>query len=320
MNKIAFVTGCTGQDASYLIELLLEKNYIVHGLRLRSATYDLMNLENVLANPNLHLHYGDITDGATMAELLAKIQPDEVYNLAAQSQVRVAFDAPISTSIITGIGAAQILHLTHTLCPNAKFYQASSSEMFGKTPAPQNEESKMHPISPYSASKIYAYYMVRIYREAYGMFACNGLLFNHESPRRGETFVSRKICKGVANIAAGKQKELILGNLDAKRDWGYAKDYVYAMWQMMQLDKPEDIVIGMGETHTVEEFVDEAFKVVGLNWKDYVKFDDRLKRPAEVNELLADTTKAQEMIGWKPETTFKELVKIMVNAEIARIQ
>lgn len=317
--KKAFITGITGQDASYLAELLLSKGYEVHGLRLRSATYDLMNLEGVIDSPDLYLHYGDITDGATMAELLAKIQPDEVYNLAAQSQVRVAFDAPISTSIITGIGAAQILHLTHSLCPQAKFYQASSSEMFGKTPPPQNEESKMHPISPYSASKIYAYYMVKIYREAYNMFACNGILFNHESPRRGETFVSRKICKAVARIVAGKQKTLTLGNLDAKRDWGYAPDYVWAMWRMMQLDTPEDIVIGMGETHSVEEFVEEAFKVVGLNWKDYVVFDDKLKRPAEVNELLADTIKAKELLGWKPQTDFKELVKIMVNAEIARI-
>lgn len=315
----ALCTGITGQVGSYLAEILLDKGYEVHGIRRRKAVDNLENLQSVLPHINLQLHWGDTTDGARMAELMYEIKPDIVFHLAAQSQVRIAFDTPVDTLIETGVAAASLLHLTHKFCPEAKFYQASSSEMYGTEAAPQNEETPMVPISPYSAAKLMAYNMVKIYRKAYGMYATNGIVFNCDSPRRGTQFVTRKIAKGVAEIAAGKRDKLVLGNLDARRDWTYAKETAQGIYDMMRLPEPTDMVLGTGETHSVEEFVEEAFKVIGKDWHDYVTFDERLIRPNEVHELRADPTKARQLIRWQPTVNFKDLVQLMVNAEIARL-
>ena len=318
MRKVAFCTGISGQVCSYLAELLLEEGFEVHGLRRRKAVDNLDNLQGVLAHPDLHLVWGDVEDGARLAEVIMDVQPTHIFNFAAQSQVRISFDTPAATGNVTGIAVARLLELTKRIVPEAKFYQASSSEMYGSTPAPQSETSPMVPVSPYGAAKLYAYHLVKIYR-AQGLHATNGITFNADSPRRGTQFVTRKIVQAVARIHAGKQQNLVLGNLDAKRDWMHAKDAVRGIYDMMQLPDPVDLCIGSGETHSVEEFVDLAFKAVGKDWHDYVTFDDRLKRPTEVTVLQADCTRAKELIGWNPTYTFQTLVEEMVNAELARV-
>ncbi len=323
--KKAFITGITGQDGSYLAELLLEKGYEVHGIVRRNSTLIRSRLDH-LSKPGekhkLHLHYGDLNDGTNLSRLLYKIQPDEVYNLAAQSHVRISFDIPAYTTDIDALGVVRILEAIRESNIKTKFYQASSSEMFGKVKAvPQNEETPFHPRSPYGCAKVFAHHQTVNYRESYGMFACSGILFNHESPRRGENFVTKKISKAVAEIKKGKRDKLILGNLDAKRDWGYAKEYVEAMWLMLQQDKPDDYVIATGETHTVRDFVKEAFAVVGIeNWQDYVGFDERYLRPAEVDLLIGDAAKAKEKLNWEPKVKFKDLVKIMVEHDLKELE
>lgn len=319
--KKALITGITGQDGSYLAELLLEKGYEVHGIIRRSSSFNTSRINHIYQDPHireakLFLHYGDLSDGSVINQLMKTIRPDEVYNLGAQSHVRVSFDNPEYTADITALGTLRVLDAIRESGINTKFYQASSSEMFGGSPAPQNEKTPLHPKSPYAAAKVYAYWITVNYRESYGIFACNGILFNHESPRRGETFVTRKITRGLANILAGEQDKLYMGNLDAKRDWGYAPDFVEAMYLMMQQDKPDDFVIGTGETHTIKEFLGEAFGLVGLDWKKYVEIDPRYFRPAEVNVLLADASKAKKVLGWQPKTTFKDLVRIMVEEDL----
>lgn len=320
--KKALITGITGQDGSYLAELLLEKGYEIHGIIRRSASFNTSRIDHLYQDPHINgvkmfLHYGDLSDGSNIARLLEKIKPDEIYNLAAQSHVRVSFDIPEYTGDIVGLGATRILEAIRDTHIKTKFYQASSSELFGKVlETPQKETTPFYPRSPYAAAKCYAYWMTVNYRESYGMYACNGILFNHESPRRGETFVTKKITHALAKIVAKKQDKLYLGNLDAKRDWGYAKDYVEMMYLMLQEDKPDDYVIATGETHSVREFLEEAFSLVGLDYKKYVEIDKRYYRPAEVDLLLGDATKAKEKLGWVPKTTFKELVKIMVEADL----
>jgi GDPmannose 4,6-dehydratase len=320
--KTALITGITGQDGSYLAELLLGKGYTVHGLIRRASTFNTQRIEHLYQDPHLDgvrlfLHYGDLTDGSRLVTLLQSIQPDEVYNLAAQSHVRVSFDEPEFTGLTTGLGTTRLLEAIRMIGLNCRFYQASSSEMFGKAAeSPQRETTPFHPRSPYGAAKAYAYWMTVNYREAYGMFTVNGILFNHESPRRGETFVTRKITRAVARIAAGKQEALYLGNLDARRDWGYAPDYVRAMWMMLQQDTPDDYVVATGETHTVQEFVELAFGQVGLDWEKYVRIDPAYFRPTEVDLLLGDAGKARERLGWEATTTFAELVRIMVEADV----
>lgn len=321
MIKTALITGVTGQDGSYLAELLLEKGYEVHGLIRRASTFNTARLEHLYADPHVEgvrffLHYGDLSDGSRMMALLQKIQPDEVYHLAAQSHVRVSFDEPELTGNITGLGATRILEAIRMIGINCRFYQASSSEMFGATSAPQNEDSRFWPRSPYGVAKVYAYGMVRNYRESYGMFAVNGILFNHESPRRGETFVTRKITRAVARIKAGIDTDVHLGNLDAIRDWGYAKEYVEAMWLMLQADEPSDYVIATGTMYTVREFAQFAFDHVGLDWEKYVKFDERYLRPAEVDELTGDAGKAARDLGWKPKVLVPALAPLMVEADL----
>ncbi len=326
MAKKALITGITGQDGSYLAELLLNKGYDVYGIIRRASTFNTHRIDHIYKDPHekgarLHLLHGDLSDAGSLFGILSDVKPDEVYNLAAQSMVRVSVDIPWYTSDITALGPERILEAIHRLgLKKTRFYQASSSEMYGKVKeTPQTETTPFHPRSPYGVAKVYGYWITVNYRESYDMFAANGILFNHESPRRGETFVTRKITRAVAHIQAGLQDKLYMGNLDSKRDWGYAKEYVEAMWLILQQDKPDDYVIATGRTHTVREFLEEAFKHVGLNYKKYVKFDSRYLRPAEVDLLIGDPSKARKKLGWKPKTTFKELVKIMVEADIAAL-
>ena len=358
MTKRTLITGITGQDGSYLAELLLSKGYEVHGLIRRASTFNTERIEHIYADPHdpstkLFLHYGDMTDSGQLTNLIYNLQPDEIYHLAAQSHVRVSFDMPEFTGDITGLGTTRILEAIRRSGIKTRFYQASSSEMFGGTTPPQNEEAPFHPRSPYAAAKVYSYWMVRNYREGYHLFACNGILFNHESPRRGETFVTRKITRAVANIVAGNQRKLYLGNLDAKRDWGYAKEFVEAMWLILQQDKPEDYVIATGESHSVRDFVDLAFAHAGIEieWQGkgleekgiicslssvsqpntldlkpfafninlgdtIVQIDPRYFRPTEVEFLIGDARKAKKELGWEPKVKFKDLVKIMVDADL----
>lgn len=321
MSKKALITGITGQDGSYLAELLLSKGYEVHGLIRRSSTFNTSRIAHIYTDPHtpktrLFLHYGDITDSGQLTNLIYNIQPEEIYHLAAQSHVRVSFDMPEYTGDVTALGTTRILEAIKKSGIKSKFYQASSSEMFGDAPAPQNEESLFRPRSPYAAAKVYGYWMARNYREGYNLFASNGILFNHESPRRGETFVTRKITMGIASILAGKQEKIYLGNLEAKRDWGYAPEFVQAMWLMLQQETADDFVIGTGQTHSVREFLEEAFSYVNLDWKDYVQIDQRYLRPTEVEFLLADTKKAKEKLGWEPKICFSDLVKIMVDSDL----
>ncbi len=322
MAKKALITGITGQDGSYLAELLLSKGYEVHGIVRRASSFNRQRLDAIYEDPKfrevrLFLHYGDLGESGSLTRLLHSIQPDEVYNLAAQSHVRVSFDAPEYTLDIGGTGTLRLLEAIRQTGQNPRFYQASSSEMYGKVrEIPQTELTPFHPRSPYAVAKVCAYWATVNYRESYDMHASNGILFNHESPRRGESFVTRKITMGVAQIKAGLQNKLALGNLDAKRDWGYAKEYVEAMWLMLQQDKADDYVIATGETHSVREFLEESFAHVGLNWEKYVVQDQRYMRPAEVDLLIGDPTKAEKQLGWKPKTKFKDLVKIMVEADI----
>jgi GDPmannose 4,6-dehydratase len=313
--KTALITGITGQDGSYLAELLLSKGYEVHGIVRRASTFNTGRIDHIF--DQLNLHFGDLSDGSSLARLLAKIRPDEIYNLAAQSHVRVSFDVPEYTADITGVGAVRMLESIREagICP--RYYQASSSEMFGLVQeTPQRETTPFYPRSPYGCAKVYAYWITKNYRESYGLHASNGILFNHESPRRGETFVTRKITKAIGRIVAGKQKGLLLGNLDAKRDWGYAGDFVEAMWMMLQQDKPDDYVIATGETHSVREFLDCAFKRVNLDWHDYVRYDERYARPAEVDLLLGDASKARRVLGWEPKVNFVDLVHMMVEHDL----
>lgn len=328
MKRRAFITGITGQDGSYLAELLLAKGYEVHGLLRRSSSFNTERIDHIYQDPHetersLILHYGDLSDGNALTSLLLEIRPHEVYNLGAQSHVRVSFDQPLYTVDIVGTGALRMLEASRQLNrqQEVRFYQASSSEMYGKVHAvPQDEQTPFHPRSPYGCAKVFAFYQTMNYREAYDMYACNGILFNHESPRRGETFVTRKITRGATRIKLGLQDKLYLGNLDAKRDWGYAKDYVEAMWLMLQQDQAEDFVIATGETHTVREFVEHSFNAVGLNWEDHVEIDHRYFRPSEVDLLLGDATKANTELGWKPGTSFKQLAEIMVEADLKLAQ
>ncbi len=324
--KRALLTGITGQDGSFLTELLLSKGYEVYGVIRRSSTFNTDRIDHLYADPHesearLRLIYGDLADGSSLNKMIRTIEPDEIYNLGAQSHVRVSFDIPEYTAEVTGLGAIRLLEGIRETGLTPRFYQASSSELFGNTTeAPQNERTQFYPRSPYAAAKAYAYYMTVNYREAYGLYACNGILFNHESPRRGETFVTRKITRALANIKHGRQRELFLGNLEARRDWGYAGDYVEAMWLMMQQPEPDDYVIATGETHSIREFLDEAFGYAGLDWHDYVKKDPRYLRPAEVDRLQGDASKARERLGWKPRVGFKQLVRMMVDADMARVK
>ncbi|HXC53452.1 MAG TPA: GDP-mannose 4,6-dehydratase [Candidatus Limnocylindrales bacterium] len=321
MTKRAFVTGVTGQDGSYLAELLLRKGYEVHGLVRRTSTVARTRIDHLHRpddpSPQFFLHYGDITDALRLRDLLERIEPDEVYNLAAQSHVRVSFDEPAFTVEVTGMGAVNLLEAVRRMKKPAKFYQASSSEMFGKVAeVPQSEKTPLHPRSPYGCAKAFAYYQAINYREAYGMFACNGILFNHESPRRGESFVTRKISRAAARIKLGLQDKLSLGNLDAKRDWGFAPDYVDAMWRMLQHREPDDYVVATGETHSVGEFLEKAFTRVGLSWRDHVVLDPKFERPSEVDLLLGDASKARRVLDWEPHTLFDELVAVMVDSDL----
>lgn len=320
--KKALITGITGQDGSYLAELLLEKGYEVHGIIRRSSSFNTERIDHLYSDPHINdvrmfLHYGDLSDSSNLSRLLEKIQPNEIYNLAAQSHVRVSFDMPEYTADVVGLGTIRILDAIKETHIKTKFYQASTSELYGKVvETPQTEKTPFYPRSPYACAKLYSYWITVNYRESYDMYACNGILFNHESPRRGETFVTKKITHAIAKILKKEQDKLYLGNLDAKRDWGYAKDYVEAMWLMLQQEKADDYVIATGETHSVKEFLDETFGLVGLDWKKYVEIDARYYRPAEVDLLLGDPTKAKEKLGWKPKTTFKELVKIMLEYDL----
>jgi GDPmannose 4,6-dehydratase len=327
--KRALLTGITGQDGSYLAELLLEKGYEVHGVIRRTSTFNTDRIDHIYEDPHsedakLFLHYGDLNDGTMLRRILEQVQPQEVYNLGAQSHVRVSFDSPEYTVDTVAMGALRLLEAIRDYQQRTgnevRFYQAGSSEMFGKVQhVPQSEETPFYPRSPYSCAKVFAHWQTINYRESYDMFATNGILFNHESPRRGETFVTRKITRAVARIVAGQQKTLYLGNLDSKRDWGYAKDYVKAMWLMLQQDKPDDFVIATGETYSIREFLDIAFSYVGLNWNDYVAFDERYLRPAEVDLLIGDPSKAKKMLGWEPEISFEGLVKLMVDSDLEAI-
>jgi GDPmannose 4,6-dehydratase len=320
----ALVTGCTGQDGSYLAEFLLAKGYEVHGLKRRASLFNTDRVDHIYQdlhehNRNFHLHYGELTDGSCLATLLYDIRPDEVYHLGAQSHVRVSFDVPEFTADVVAIGTLRILEAIRRTGVRTRFYQASSSEQFGSSPPPQSEQTVFHPRSPYACAKVFAHNITVNYRESYGLHASCGILFNHESPRRGETFVTRKITRAVAHIKHGLQQKLYLGNLEAKRDWGYAPDYVRAMWLMLQQDAPDDYVIGTGEAHSVREFVETAFARVNLDWRDYVEIDPRYFRPAEVDFLLADATKARRVLGWEPEVTFQELVRLMVDADMEEV-
>ena len=324
MSKKALVTGITGQDGSYLAELLLEKGYEVHGLIRRASTFNTTRIDHIYEDPHggnrsLQLHYGDLSTGEQMSNLIYNLRPAEIYHLGAQSHVRVSFDIPEFTGDVTGLGTTRILEAVRNSGINCRFYQAGSSEMYGATPPPQSENTPFHPRSPYGVAKVYGHWMTVNYREAYGMFSANGILFNHESPRRGETFVTRKITRAVARIFAGQQETLFLGNLDARRDWGYAPEYVEGMWRILQQDDPSDYVLGTGEAHTVREFVEEAFGYLDLDWKKYVKLDPRYLRPSEVEFLLADASNAHRELEWEPKIKFKELVRIMVDADLEAI-
>ena len=321
----ALITGITGQDGSYLAEFLLGKGYEVHGIIRRASTFNTGRIDHLYKDPHINdvrlfLHYGDIADSTNLIKLIYRIQPDEVYHLAAQSHVRVSFDIPEYTADVTALSTIRILEAIRETGVKSKFYQASSSEMFGKVmEVPQRETTPFYPRSPYGAAKLYSHWMTINYRESYDMFACSGILFNHESPRRGETFVTRKITRAVARIKAGMQKKLYLGNLDAKRDWGYAREYVEAMWLMLQQDQPDDYVIATGETHSVEDFLTEAFTQVDLDWHDYVDLDPKYLRPTEVDLLIGDASKAKRQLGWEPRVTFKELVRLMVDADLSTV-
>lgn len=329
-RKRALITGITGQDGSYLSELLLEKGYEVHGIIRRSSTFNTDRIDHIYVDPHsenarLFLHYGDLTDGTTLRRILEEVKPAEIYNLGAQSHVRVSFDAPEYTVDTVGLGTLRLLEAIrdyrHRTGIEVRFYQAGSSEMYGLVQeVPQKETTPFYPRSPYACAKVYAHWQTVNYRESYGMFASNGILFNHESPRRGETFVTRKITRAVARIVAGKQKKLYLGNLDSKRDWGYAKDYVKAMWLMLQHDEPDDYVVATNETHSIREFLDKAFNYVNLDWHEYVEFDERYLRPAEVELLIGDSTKARQKLGWEPSVTFEELVHLMVDSDIKALE
>ncbi len=321
MTKKAFITGITGQDGSYLAELLLHKGYEVHGLVRRSSTFNTSRIDPIYVDPHdpdarLFLHYGDLADSEQISNIMYNIRPDEVYHLGAQSHVRVSFDIPEYTGNVTALGSTRILEAARRSNKCVKFYQASSSEMFGGAHPPQNESTQFCPRSPYACAKVYAYWMAKNYREGYNMFACNGMLFNHESPRRGETFVTRKITRSIARLLSGKDKYLYLGNLDAKRDWGFAPEYVECMWMMLQQETADDYVIGTGETHSVAEYLDEAFSYAGLSIDDHVRIDPRYFRPTEVDVLIADAKKSEEKLGWKPKITFQSLVRIMVDADM----
>ena len=319
--KKALITGITGQDGSYLAELLLSKGYEVRGIIRRSSTFNTSRIDHIYVDPHepgarFFLHYGDLSDSEQISNIIYNIKPDEVYHLGAQSHVRVSFDVPEYSGNVTALGTTRILEAIRRSGNEVRFYQASSSEMFGASPPPQNEETPFKPRSPYACAKVYAYFMTKNYRDGYNMFVCNGILFNHESPRRGETFVTRKITRGIASIIAKKEQYLYLGNLEAKRDWGFAPEYVEYMWQMLQSEVPEDFVVGTGEAHSVREFVEEVFSYVDLDVEKHVKIDPRYFRPTEVEELVADPAKAKEKLEWKPKIKFKELVKIMVDADM----
>lgn len=316
---VALVTGITGQDGSYLAEFLLAKGYEVHGLLRRSSSFNTWRIDHIPRNEQFSLHYADLNDVASLRAAIQRVQPDEVYNLAAQSHVRVSFDMPEYTAQATGVGALRLLEelRTSTCGPNVRFYQASSSELYGKVvETPQSERTPFHPRSPYANAKAFAFYTTQNYREAYGMFAVNGILFNHESPRRGENFVTRKITRAAARIKLGLQQRLTLGNLEAKRDWGFAGDYVEAMWLMLQAKTPDDYVIGTGECHSVREFLDETFNYLELDWHDFVRTDPRHLRPSEVDLLLADPSRAKRELNWKPKVSFRELVRLMVDSDL----
>ncbi|MBX5494113.1 MAG: GDP-mannose 4,6-dehydratase [Bryobacteraceae bacterium] len=323
--KRALITGITGQDGSYLAELLLSKDYEVHGLKRRSSSFNTDRVDHIYADVHesgarLFLHYADLTDQGSLVNLIYDIRPDEVYNLGAQSHVKVSFDIPDYTADVVANGALRLLETIRRTGIPCRFYQASSSEMFGSAPPPQSETTPFHPRSPYACAKVFGHHITVNYRESYGIHASSGILFNHESPRRGETFVTRKITRAVAHIKHGLQEKLYLGNLEARRDWGYAPDYVRAMWLMLQQDNPDDYVIGTGESHSVREFVELAFAHAGLDWKEYVVIDPRYFRPAEVDHLRADATKARQILGWEPEVTFEQLVRIMVEADLAEVE
>ena len=324
-KKTALITGITGQDGSYLAELLLSKGYQVHGLVRRSSSENTQRIRHLVEDEavfgeSLFLHYGDLSDSSRMISLVGSLNPDEVYNLAAQSHVRVSFDEPEFTGNTTGLGSTRLLEAVRASGSTARFYQASSSEMFGASPPPQNEETPFYPRSPYGAAKVYSFWMTKNYRESYGLFATNGILFNHESPRRGETFVTRKISLAAARIKAGLQQKLMLGNLDAVRDWGYAPEYVEAMWLMLQADEPGDFVVATGTNYTVRDFLQFSFEHVGLDWQKYVEFDERYVRPAEVDSLVGDSSKISSLTGWKPAVLTPELARIMVDSEVQAVR
>lgn len=310
----ALITGVTGQDGSYLAELLISKGYEVHGVVRRASTTNTTRLAHIYNHPLFKTHYGDLGTLANLSRIMAEVMPDEVYNLAAQSHVRISFDVPEYTADITGVGVLRMLEAVRKACPNARFYQAGSSEMYGRVQeTPQRETTPFYPRSPYGCAKVYGHWITKNFRESFGMFACNGVLFNHESPRRGDNFVTRKITRAAARIASGRQDTLYLGNLEAKRDWGYAKEYAEAMWAMLQHDTPDDYVIATGETHSVRELLDVAFGHLNLTWEKHVRIDDKLFRPTEVDLLVGDPSKAKKVLGWEPKTTFEELVKLMVD-------
>jgi GDPmannose 4,6-dehydratase len=325
-RKKALITGVTGQDGSYLAELLLEKGYDVHGLVRRTSTFSTDRIEHLYhdpheAGPNLHLHYGDLTDATGLSDLLARIRPDEIYNLAAQSHVGVSFQNPVYTVQVNAVGTLKLLEAARSLAPGARYYQASSSEMYGQVAeTPQTERTPFRPRSPYGCSKVCGFWQTANYREAYGMFACNGILFNHESPRRGETFVTRKITRAATRIKLGLQRKLYLGNLEARRDWGFAGDHVRAMWLMLQHSRPDDYVIATGQTHSVREFLEAAFGMLDLDWREFVEQDARYLRPADVDMLQGDASKARRVLGWQPTVGFGELVKMMVEADLELAQ
>ena len=325
MKKRALITGITGQDGSYLAELLLAKGYEVHGIVRRSSSFNTARIDEIYQDPHdpdyrLRLIYGDLNDASSLNRVLRTVKPDEIYNLGAQSHVRVSFDVPEYTAEVTGVGTVRLLEAIRESGIQPRFYQASSSELFGSSPAPQSERTPFHPRSPYAVAKLYSYWITINYRESYGMYACNGILFNHESPRRGETFVSRKITRAAARIKLGLQDKLFLGNLDAKRDWGFAGDYVEAMWLMLQQEKPDDFVIANGQCNTVRDFLDYSFGHLGLDWNKHVEIDPRYFRPAEVDELRGDMTKAQTLLKWEPKVKFADLVRMMVDADLEDIR
>ncbi|MEU9700536.1 GDP-mannose 4,6-dehydratase [Streptomyces sp. NPDC047981] len=325
MGKTALITGVTGQDGSYLAELLMSKGYTVHGLVRRSSSFNTERIDHIYQDPqqvnrSFVLHHADLSDGVALVNLLRDLRPDEVYNLGAQSHVRVSFDAPLYTGDVTGLGALRLLEAIRASGIDTRIYQASSSEMFGATPPPQNEGTPFHPRSPYGAAKVFAYWATVNYREAYGMFAVNGVLFNHESPRRGETFVTRKVTRAVARIKAGLQDRLYLGNLDAVRDWGYAPEYVDAMWRMLQRDEPTDYVVATGIPSTVRQFVETAFSHAGLDWSEHVRYDPKYERPSEVDALIGDAGRARDLLGWKPSVQVDELARIMVDADVRLVE